>query len=138
MLDPRSLQALVAIGGIEGFLHGLGTNTECGFSTGDASTRVHKKQEKSPEIVLMVPSGNVGSPTNDRTAFTASFNDLKDVYGKDILRMRISKMLLQLMWATVKDKVLDMMISYLWYTQMTLHMFPVLSTSSQIQFLQYK
>ena len=35
--------------------------------------------------------------------FTASFDELKRVYGKDILPMRISK---TLMWATIKDKVL--------------------------------
>ena len=103
ILDPKSLEALVAMGGIEGLLRGLGTNAERSFSTEDASTRVHEKHEKSPEIVLTEPSGSVGTPTDDRSAFTASFDDPKRVYGKDILPTRISK---TLMWATMKDKVL--------------------------------
>jgi Ca2+-transporting ATPase len=103
MLDPKSLEALVAIGGIEGLLRGLETNAERRFSTEDASTRVHEKQETSPEVVLTEPSGNVGTPTDDRSAFTASFDDRKCVYGKDILPTRISK---TLMWATIKDEVL--------------------------------
>jgi len=100
MLDPKSLEALIAIGGVEGLLRGLGTNAERGFSSEDAWAKVH---EKFPEIVLTEPSGNVGTPTDGRSAFTASFDDPKRVYGKDILPTRISK---TLMWATIKDKIL--------------------------------
>ena len=121
MLDPKSLEALIAMGGIKGLLRGLGTDAERGLSTDDASTRIHEKHdpgsgashsekphnnEKPPEIVLTEPSGNVGTPTDDRSAFTASFEDRKRVYGKNILPTRISKTLLQLMWAAMKDKVL--------------------------------
>jgi len=118
MLDPKSLESLVAMGGIDGLLRGLGTHPEHGLSTEDASTRHHEKHvgvphseesqhhEKPPQIVLTEPSGNIGSPTDDRSAFTASFEDRKRVYGKNILPTRISKTLLQLMWAAMKDKVL--------------------------------
>jgi Ca2+-transporting ATPase len=124
MLDPKSLDALIAMGGIEGLLRGLGTDAERGLSTEDAPTRNQEKHEKHglafgafhsektyhhenpPEIVLTEPSGNVGPPTDDRSAFMASFDDRKRVYGKNILPTRISKTLLQLMWAAIKDKVL--------------------------------
>lgn len=121
MLDPKNLEALAAMGGIEGLLRGLGTDAEHGLSTEDASTRNHEKHgvglgaihsekthhhEKPPEIVLTEPSGNIGPPPDDRSAFMASFEDRRRVYGKNILPTRISKTLLQLMWAAMKDKVL--------------------------------
>jgi len=120
MLDPKSLEALIAMGGIKGLLRGLGTDAAHGLSTEDASTRIHEKHglgsgashsekshnEKPPEIVLTEPSGNIGAPTDDRSAFMASFDDRKRVYGNNILPTRISKTLLQLMWAAMKDKVL--------------------------------
>jgi Ca2+-transporting ATPase len=96
MLDPKSLEALIAMGGIQGLLRGLGTDAERGLSTEDASTRHEKhglgsgashsekshNNEKPPEIVLTEPSGNIGIPTDDRSAFAASFDDRKRVYGR--------------------------------------------------------
>ena len=121
MLDPKSLEALVSVGGIKGLLRGLGTDAERGLSTEDASTRIQEihglgsgashsekshHHEKPPEIVLTEPSGNVGAPSDDRSAFAASFDDRRRVYGNNILPTRISKTLLQLMWTALKDKVL--------------------------------
>jgi len=131
MLDPKSLESLTAMGGIQGLLRGLGTDPERGLSTEDASTR-HEKHvgvpdseksqhhEQPPQIVLTEPSGNIGAPTDDRSAFTASFDDRKRVYGKNILPTRISKTLLQLMWAAMKDKVLVRRFSTVFYHFLTL------------------
>lgn len=83
MLDPKNLEALFAMGGIEGLLRGL--------SKEDASTRIYEIHEKLPEIVLTERSDNIGTPIDDRSAFAASFDDPKCVYGKDILLTRISK-----------------------------------------------
>jgi len=124
MLDPKSLETLVSMGGIQGLLRGLGTDSGRGLSTADASTRNDDKHgaglvtshlhdsekshqsEKPPEIVLTEPSGNIGAPTDDGSAFNASFDDRTRVYGQNVLPTRISKSLLQLMWAAMKDKVL--------------------------------
>jgi Ca2+-transporting ATPase len=118
MLDPKSIQTLVSIGGIKGLLRGLGTDAEHGLSTADMSTRTQDKHdarvgashphdsEKPPEIVLTEPSGNIAAPTDDGSAFNASFDDRKNVYGNNVLPTRVSKTLLQLMWAAMKDKVL--------------------------------
>lgn len=65
ILDQKSFETL---GGVEGLLRGLGTGAERGLSTEDASTRIHEKHEELPEIVLTEPSGNIGTPTDDRFA----------------------------------------------------------------------
>jgi Ca2+-transporting ATPase len=42
----------------------------------------------------------------DGPAFTASLNERRKIYGRNVLPHRPSKTLLQLMWAALKDKVL--------------------------------
>jgi Ca2+-transporting ATPase len=120
MLDPKGIQCLLSLGGITGLLRGLGTNRERGLSTVDVTTRTHYKHgglgashphdseklpdnEKTHEIVLTETSG---APTDDGSAFNASFDDRKNIYGKNVLPTRVSKTLLQLIWAAMKDKVL--------------------------------
>ena len=83
MLD---LEALVAMGGIEDLLRGLRTNAERGLSTEDPSTRIHEKYDLgsgASHSEISRPSGNIGTPTDDRSAFTASFGDWKRVYGEE-------------------------------------------------------
>lgn len=126
ILDPKNFEALQSFGGIEGLLRGLGTDSEHGLSSKDSSSRSgahhekghlhhHAESRKSadlpkhlPEIVLTEPSGNVGSPTeaDDGAAFQATMDDRRRVFGENLLPTRISKTLLQLMWAALKDKVL--------------------------------
>jgi len=124
MLDPKSLVALVTMGGVRGLLRGLGTDVERGLSTEDTSTRVHEKHglgsgtsyEKPSEVVLTKSSGNIGTPTDDQSAFTASFDDRKRVYGKNILPTRSNKTLLQLIWAAMKDEVLVLFFFFFFLT----------------------
>lgn len=117
MLDPKNLQALVAFGGVDGIIHGLGTNAEHGLTTrGDVSHKhssenaMHPGElsEKVPNITLTEPSGRESSPTggDDDIPLTATMDDRRRVYGENILPTRISKTLLQLMADAMKDKVL--------------------------------
>jgi len=132
MLDPKNIGTLVAFGGIDGLLHGLGTNPETGLATniqhphsseishehtlgvGEELTRQHDLPntgagEKSdggilPVIVLTKP--NETPSENDKLVFSATLEDRRRVYGENVLPTRVTKTLLQLMWTALKDKVL--------------------------------
>ena len=130
LLDPKSFQTLVALGGIDGIIRGLGTHAERGLTTepstekprlgaGEGVSNRHDSEkalqsgagetsEKVPNITLTEPSGNDTTLTSgdDDTPHTGTMGDRRRVYGENILPMRISKTLLQLMAAAMKDKVL--------------------------------
>ncbi|KAF9565395.1 calcium-translocating P-type ATPase [Agrocybe pediades] len=126
-LDPKSYETLESFGGIKGLLRGLGTDEFRGLSSKDEGGQ-HSKlgaglgashrhdsekqrasmdvKEKVPELVLTDPEGKHGSPTDDGAAFSATLSDRRRVFGENLLPTRVSKTLLQLMWAAMKDKVL--------------------------------
>jgi len=120
MLDPKNLDSLTSFGGSVGLLRGLGSNPDHGLSSSsagagsgashphDAETEYAEK-EKVPNIVLTEPSGNAGvfsQSSENSAAAKASLEDRKRVYGENILPIRPSKGLLELMWMALKDKVL--------------------------------
>ncbi|KAL5485658.1 PMC1_3 [Sanghuangporus weigelae] len=82
LVDPKSIPSLEALGGVEGILKGLGTDPRRGLSA----------------------SSSDGSPPS--SAFTAPVEERQRIYGHNLLPMRKSKSLLQLMWIALKDKVL--------------------------------
>jgi Ca2+-transporting ATPase len=131
LLDPKSLEALEALGGVTGLLRGLGTTEEQGLGRhtlertttmksekgtalgdnrpgagGGASPRHDpEKDEKTvPAITLTDSGGKAQSP--DGAAFSSTLEDRRRIYGANLLPSRASKTLLQLMWAAMKDKVL--------------------------------
>jgi len=126
ILDPKDLETLTALGGTDGLIHGLGTHTERGLTTtggqlpqgtgqGVSQGRDSEKQTESsesggglPNIILTEPSGKEGLPSDgdNNASFGGTIDDRKRVYGENILPTRISKTLLQLMLAAMKDKVL--------------------------------
>lgn len=128
MLDPKNVDTLVSLGGIDGMLHGLGAHAEHGLSTKDVSLEKEdegaglgashrhdsEKTRKSstegrgnlPEIVLTEPSGKLASPLKDKEVFGATLEDRRRVFGENVLPTRVTKTLLQLMWLALKDKVL--------------------------------
>ncbi|KAJ3515894.1 hypothetical protein NLJ89_g1472 [Agrocybe chaxingu] len=120
MLDPKNLDTLRSLGGTEGLICALGTNTDHGLTSksdashekgaGHGASHRHdseKECEKVPDIVLTAPSGNLSPPPPESGApVVATMEDRKRVFGENILPTRISKTLLQLMWAAMKDKVL--------------------------------
>lgn len=91
LVDPKSLEDLQKIGGIEGVLDGLGVDGTRGLNTsGDGG---------APRSGADMPGGN-GPQWN------ATIEDRQRAYGKNDLPVRPAKTLLQLMWAAFKDKVL--------------------------------
>jgi Ca2+-transporting ATPase len=132
MLDPKSIGTLVSFGGIDGLLRGLGTNADTGLMTNKHHTHSSEISQNPspglgkdapqqhdlastaggenlisgmpPAIVLTKP--NETPSETDKLAYLATLEDRRRVYGENVLPTRITKTLLQLMWAALKDKVL--------------------------------
>jgi Ca2+-transporting ATPase len=93
LVDPKNLESLEAIGGIEGLLAGLGTNPASGL-------RINGMESKSVDAPSDEEAANEGG------AYTGTVEDRQRVYGSNVLPVRKSRSLLELMWLTLKDKVL--------------------------------
>lgn len=108
LLDPKNLDALEALGGTDGLLHGLGTDRSRGLTTtGTADNRSgaglgnSQRHDRQPLSVhdhpdLQIPDG----------PHSALMEDRKRVFGENVLPQRTSKSLLALMWLALQDKVL--------------------------------
>jgi Ca2+-transporting ATPase len=125
MLDPKNLNALVAVGGIAQLLRGLATDENHGVYT-ESHTRPSSPEnqlqmEQSgpvPPIFVTSPEDDgaakvegrpvspAGTDVSDGYPLYASLEERRRVYGANVLPHRTSKTLLQLMWAALKDKVL--------------------------------
>ncbi|KAF8837766.1 Ca-transporting ATPase [Paxillus ammoniavirescens] len=127
LLDPKNLDALQAMGGIDTILKGLGTHPTRGLllgvpnrggshpsdgrpGAGDGASQRHDRRSGEPPIqTAHVPltttgGGNDGDGKPDPRH--ASLEDRKRVFGENILPQRPTKSLLGLMWLALKDKVL--------------------------------
>jgi P-type Ca2+ transporter type 2C len=90
LVDPKTLQDLDKMGGLQGLCTGLGTSPTTGLSAHSLGQGAGADGEKS---------GGEGP-------FAAPLSDRQRVYGTNSLPTRASKTLLQLMWLALKDKVL--------------------------------
>jgi len=90
LVDPKTLEDLEKMGGLEGLCTGLGTNPTRGLSAHSLGLGGGADGEKSGG------EGPLGAPLSDR----------QRVYGVNSLPVRRSKSLLQFMWLALKDKVL--------------------------------
>jgi Ca2+-transporting ATPase len=125
LVDPKDLETLTALGGMDGIIGGLGTHPEHGLRTtsllaagnrpqradrGASSNHGFKQQAESsqpagvlPNVMLSQLSGKEGG--ND-VPYSGTIDDRKHVYGVNVLPTRKSKTLLQLAAAALTDKVL--------------------------------
>ncbi|KDN36653.1 hypothetical protein RSAG8_10695, partial [Rhizoctonia solani AG-8 WAC10335] len=99
LVDPKSLQSLEAIGGTEGLLRGLGTDTNLGLRSWQFTD---SGQNHDPEK----GDGGGAGAGGDTPQSRASVEDRRRVYGANVMPSRKSKSLLLLMWLALKDKVL--------------------------------
>jgi P-type Ca2+ transporter type 2C len=114
LVDPKNLNSLAELGGINGLIKGLGTNSDSGLSpwslgsdskakyaVDDSGGGGHGDGEGEGEGA---PHPKAGIPLHDPSM--ATLEDRKRVYGVNVLPPRRSKSLLMLMWLAFKDKVL--------------------------------
>ena len=95
LVDPKNLDSLEAMDGIAGLLAGLGVDSATGLDIGG----------KGAPIVTIAAPTNKGFP-GEGAAYAGTPWDRQRVYGPNILPIRKSKSLLELMWLALKDKVL--------------------------------
>ena len=126
MLDPKDLEVLEALGGINALLKGLGTNPTRGLGSkalmgsdgrpgpGEGVSQRHDREEQNPlpGIVVTAPDNlesekeHDDDEDSDDIVFSATLDQRRQVYGHNVLPHRVTKSLLALMWLALKDKVL--------------------------------
>lgn len=102
LVDPKSLDELEKIGGIDGLLEGLGVDGAKGLLSGVEEGQTVEEGEQRGSAEIARKSG---------PQWKASMDERRRVYGRNDLPPRKSKSLLLLMWLAFKDKVL---VSYSW------------------------
>ncbi|KAJ7792541.1 Ca-transporting ATPase [Mycena olivaceomarginata] len=119
MLDPKNLDTLEDMGGIDGLLDGLGTSIDIGLGSetgcsddclgagvGHRPDPAKGEETAVPVITLTAPGGEKTTNWNPTQAFVASLNVRKSIYGENIIPRRPTKSLLSLLYTALKDKVL--------------------------------
>ena len=105
MLNPKSLSALAALGGIHGIERGLRTDLNAGLSIDEGNLEgtitldeiINSSPRKTEHSFTRSSSGD-GSP--------GSFNDRIRVFKKNVIPTKQATPLWKLMWIAYNDKVL--------------------------------
>ena len=105
LVDPKDLDALQALGGVDGLLQGLGTHTIYGLADGpDHPPHLGTPQCNAGSVLPELPdpiSLNAENP-----AYKASLGDRARVYGMNSLPSPKSKSIWQLMWAAYNGRII--------------------------------
>ena len=107
LVDPKNLDSLTQMGGIDGLIKGLGTHVHHGLSLLSLGQKPSSKADHpvkdggDGDVVVL---HNTDSSQDDPSKATPE--DRKRVYGVNTLPARRTKSLLLLMWLAFKDKVL--------------------------------
>jgi len=124
LLDPKSLKALSALGGVDALLEGLATHWICGLmivSRGSPDSRPgasqrHDQMDEHPLSTIAVTAPHVISQDEENfDPHLASLSERRRVFGENVLPQRATKSLLALMWLALKDKVLARIILH-WFS----------------------
>ncbi|KAG8905804.1 hypothetical protein FRB99_008229 [Tulasnella sp. 403] len=94
--NAKDIDALEEMGGANGLCNGLGTDRARGLSAAALSS-----ESSDPAVPPPTKEGSA-----EQSLFTVSIDVRKRIYGSNVLPIRPSKTLLQLMWLALKDKVL--------------------------------
>lgn len=97
LVDPKSLDDLIKIGGIDGLLSGLGVDKSKGLLVG---------ADEAQATETGAPRSSNDVERRNGAQWSASMDERRRVYGPNDLPIRPSKSLLYLMWLAFKDKVL--------------------------------
>ena len=98
LVNPKSLNSLIELGGVTRLIEGLGTHMYHGLSPWSF--------RPFPDVMADQDGDGGGDCINSQDPYKATFEDRKRIYGINILPPRRSKSLLFLMWLAFKDKVL--------------------------------
>lgn len=101
LVDPKSLDTLEAMHGITGLLQGLGVNATSGLNLGGKAPQ----PGDAPSVVVTDPAGEK-IDSHESPAFGGTVEDRQRVYGSNVLPVRRTRTLLELMWLALKDRVL--------------------------------
>ena len=108
LVDRKNLDALEAFGGTISIVAGLGVNPTCGLCIG-IDEKV-PRPEDPPAVIVTDPSGEKGNAleqySHEGPPFSGTVEDRQRVYGANVLPVRKTRTLLQLMWLALKDRVL--------------------------------
>jgi len=118
LLDPKNLEALEALGGVDDLLEALGTHRSRGLILNSTSPTFdgrsgagigasERHARHLPTFTIMAPRDDVQGDVVDGTSgpYLASLEERRCIFGENILPQRASKSLLTLMWLALKDKV---------------------------------
>lgn len=117
LLNPKSLGAFHALGGLQGLERGLRTNLRSGLSVDETTLEgtVSFEEVASSGAQNTLPKSdsdppNQGSPARSNTAparrHDDAFSDRKRIYGLNKLPEKKPKSILELAWIAYNDKVL--------------------------------
>ena len=98
LIDPKNIGSLEATGGIRALLVVLATNPASGL-------RISGTKSKPGDTSTVVTSASEEF-TYQSGAYTGTVENRQRVYGSNVLPIRKSKSLLEIIWLTLKGKVL--------------------------------
>lgn len=96
LVDPKSLDDLEKIGGVQGLLNGLGVDPSRGLPAENSSNSGAPRSSSEQRAI----------DGGDGAQWSATYEQRRKVYGRNDLPERKSKSIFQLMWEAFKDKVL--------------------------------
>lgn len=115
LLNPKSLGAFYALGGLAGLAKGLRTDVRSGLSFDEAELNgsisfddatAPSSPDSLPKPVADEPQGPSRADTAPHKQHENSFSDRKRIFGLNKLPERKSKGILELAWLAYNDKVL--------------------------------
>ncbi|KAK7956700.1 Calcium-transporting ATPase 2 [Apiospora aurea] len=100
LIDPKSLQAFKALGGLRGIEQGLQTDIHTGLSVDEKSPRRRVTLEEATQNIKHEASTEYNGERPE------AFSDRIRVYGKNVLPAKKATSLWRLMWNAYNDKVI--------------------------------
>ncbi|CBQ73871.1 related to putative calcium P-type ATPase NCA-2 [Sporisorium reilianum SRZ2] len=103
LLDPKSVDKLRDMGGVQGLLAALGTDEHRGLDLGGTKTI---EAGAGAHDIESAPAATQAAKSRDANFVDATEQDRVRVYGNNVLPERKSNSLLLLMWLALQDKIL--------------------------------
>ncbi|UNI18879.1 plasma membrane calcium [Purpureocillium takamizusanense] len=108
LLNPKSLAAFQALGGLKSIARGLQTDVTSGLSVDEtgAPTRISFNDAVSPTPLFSVPPPPYSKAASPSSLSSDPFSDRIRVYKRNVLPAKKATPLWRLMWNAYNDKVL--------------------------------